>query len=58
MTTPTVQALRAELAQLRKDLAEIDADALTPKERSVLNAKIKALASLVAKMEAKNAQRP
>lgn len=56
VTTPTVRALRAELAQLREDMTKMRPDALTREEGSLLKAKIKALETLVRKMDAKNAK--
>jgi hypothetical protein len=58
MPTPTLRALRSELAQLTKDFAAIDPDALTKPEHAMLRAKMKALKTLIAKIEARIAQSP
>lgn len=56
VTTPTVKALRAELAKLREDMTALRPDTLRREDLSLLKAKEKALETLVRRMEAKGAR--
>ena len=58
MTTPTLEQLKAELDQLTKSMGAVNPALVTVEEWKTFRAKVKALETMVGKMEKKSAERP